>query len=119
MKKLKANRDTIRVPVATEEISGIMTRPETETQIPFLVWDVSSTGLGLWCSERLDNQETISLTIGQPFPLILSAIVVWTAGNREGQGFRCGIHIIDGQKKLESLYEHFSVIMKNKAVSGS
>jgi len=118
MKKFKANRDTVRVPVVSEEINGILTRSHPDAQHPFLVWDVSSTGVGLWSPEPLKNGETVSLTIGQPFPLVLTGVVVWTTDNQEGHGFRCGIHVSNGQKKLESLYERFSLIMSNKAASG-
>ncbi len=118
MKKFKANRDTVRVPVVSEEINGIMTRSKNKTQLPFLVWDVSSTGVGLWCTELLKSGEMINLTIGQPFPLMLSGKVVWTDDSNDDKGFRCGVQIQGGQKKLESLYEYFSSIMKDKAASG-
>ncbi len=41
------------------------------------MWDVSERGLGLWSTELLTPGETVKITVGQPYLLVLEARVKW------------------------------------------
>ncbi len=105
--KYKANRKSIRAPVVPKEINGLLTRQKEGRQAPFLIWDVSEFGLGLWSAERLEQGEVVKVTVGEPFPLIIDCKVKWCASEAEHEGFRCGLEVEGSSKQLESLYQTF------------
>jgi hypothetical protein len=105
----KADRVETRVQVVPTEIRGIVTG--VTTQQPFLVWDVSERGIGIWASEALEEGSDITLTIGQPYLLVIKCIVKWCEGQNDGRGYRCGLKSIDKEKTFETLLEAF---MKTK-----
>ncbi|MGE0173697.1 MAG: PilZ domain-containing protein [Oligoflexales bacterium] len=101
----KADRSETRVQVVPTEIRGIITG--TGVQQPFLVWDVSERGIGIWASEGLVEGSEIVLTIGQPYLLVINCIVKWCESQSDGRGYRCGLKSIDKEKSFETLLEAF------------
>jgi len=93
--------------VAPVTIKGLITRGTANEQSPFLVWDVSEQGLGIWSSSQLQMGETIKVTIGQPYLLILTCKVRWADDKPTSSGFRCGLEVVDNARQLASLYEKF------------
>lgn len=102
-----SNRAHIRAQIVPSEIRGILTLTATSDHMPFLVWDVSPTGLGLWTTGPLAVGETVKIVVGQPYLLILNATVMWCDHEPSAQGFRCGVQVAGKQESLTSLYEKF------------
>ena len=101
------NRAYIRAQVVPSEIRGIATLPESGDHVPFLVWDVSPTGLGLWMTQKVEIGAAVKVVVGQPYLLVLIGTVVWCDDVAEANGYRCGLQI-DGKKdSLTALYENF------------
>ncbi len=103
-------REHARTQVVPTEVKGLLTRQLRDHQQPLLVWDVSTTGMGLWTSDQLALGERIKITIGQPYLLLVEAEVVWCEPHLGGEGFRCGVHVIHQDEKLTSLYRAFTEI---------
>jgi hypothetical protein len=77
--------------------------------------------MGLWCTSKLSIGEHIKLTVGQPFPLLVNCRVMWVRGAEEGDGdgFRCGVEVIDQPARLKSLYNKFRELMEEEATSAA
>lgn len=116
-RKIQANRKSIRAPVVPTQIKGLLTREgSNEAQLPFLVWDVSESGIGLWCSDELHNGDRVKVTVGQPYLLVIEGEVRWVEKGEDG-GYRCGVDVKNPNRQLQSLYETFCKIMEEHAKS--
>lgn len=114
--KLKgADRKSLRAPVLPDEIKGLLTRAENSQQAPFLIWDVSRHGLGLWSSEALRPGEKVKVTVAQPYLLIIDCEVKWCDKKPENNGYRCGLRSLKESKQLQSLYDKFRNSMEVEA----
>ena len=83
-------RREARMQVMPQEIRGLLTQPDKQIQMPFLVWDISESGIGLWTSATLSEGNIVTLTLGQPYLSILECRVIWCSD--EGtQGIRMGL----------------------------
>jgi hypothetical protein len=104
------NRDTVRAPVVPIELLGILAFGDADNiqQLPFLVWDVSRNGLGLWKSSELKSNEKVTITLGKPYLLVVEGDVKWCSPTEEKGCFRVGIHIPDNNEQFSKLYEKFS-----------
>ena len=111
---IAANRDSIRTPVVPTQIKGLLTRAGSTEQLPFLIWDVSKSGIGLWSSGRLEAGESIKVTVGQPHLLMLDCEVRWCEEKADGEGFRCGLSVPENSAQLHSLYETFCQQMEDE-----
>ena len=80
---------------------------EDRNQLPFLVWDVDESGIGLWTSEELQPTSQVVLTIGQPYLLVVKTEVIWCEKQGNGNGFRCGLKVLDNAKVFQSLIQAF------------
>lgn len=116
---MKANRKSVRAPVVPTPIRGILTRSVAGDQCPFLIWDVSESGMGLWCTSKLEKGEAIKLTVGQPFPLLVNCRVMWIHEASEGDsdGYRCGVEVVDEPSRIATLYNKFRDLMESQASS--
>lgn len=65
-----------RAPVLPIEVKGRLSKGLQLS--PFLVWDISVTGIGILLSEELQEGEIVTLTFGTP-NLTLSCRVQWCA----------------------------------------
>jgi hypothetical protein len=90
--------------VALAEVRGIATREGGAEQGPFMVWDISDNGLRLWLARAVATGDTLKLTIGRPFVLILTAEVKWCRANEDGNGYHVGMRVLDNLNRLEALH---------------
>ncbi|MFW7377781.1 MAG: PilZ domain-containing protein [Oligoflexus sp.] len=103
MKKM-FDRSEPRTQVLPIEISGLLTQPDRNIQIPFLVWDVSEAGIGLWTSRCLNPGTQVVVTVGHPYLVVVDCRVVWCSGE-EDEGFRLGLELIEGQRAFRGLLD--------------
>lgn len=101
-------RENARAQVVPSKISGVATvvYDQTTEQIPFLVWDVSPTGIGLLASEQIPVGREVTLTIGQPYLLVLKTRVIWCLEQGK-ERFRCGLQVREDSAKLKALYQEY------------
>jgi hypothetical protein len=97
-------RSDPRSVVALAEVRGIATREGGAEQGPFLVWDISDHGLRLWLAHPAAPGETLKLTIGRPFVLILTTEVMWCRPGEDGNGYHVGLRVLDNLARLEALH---------------
>ncbi len=104
-----ANRIEPRAVVLPKAIKGIITfhdaNNEAEQQ-PFIVYDVSKKGIGIWTSFNIPIGIEIDITISYPYVLQLKGETRWISENGT-DGYRCGILITHNQAKLEALFDSF------------
>ena len=97
-----------RIQVLNQRIQGLVTRKGDVHQQPFLVWDVSESGIGVWTAEKLTPAEAVTLTVGKPYLLVVSCEVNWCESNPESGGFRSGLKVVNTDTKVYgSLYKAF------------
>lgn len=101
------NRRSIRAQVLPTEIRGIVTAIGSGEHLPFLVWDVSHEGIGLWLSQPLTVGDKVRIAVGQPYLVVLDATVIWCDDKAQSQGFRCGFSVTQSREVLVGLYEQF------------
>ena len=108
-KKTTNGREKDRTLIVSEEIRGLITDPESKDQIPFLIWDVSLFGIGVWTSLPLTPGKQIILTVGQPFLLVVKPHVVWCEKQQGDhlRGYRCGLGLQASDKVVGSLIHAF------------
>jgi hypothetical protein len=102
-----SKRESDRAAVVIHEIRGLMTRPSGHGQFPFLVWDVSESGMGLWITQKVLPNEVVKITIGQPYLMVFEGVVKWVEKDIRDSGFRCGIAINEESHRLKTLYAQF------------
>jgi len=103
----KIDRSKVRAQVIPQELRGLATLKEEEGHRPFLVWDVSETGLGLWLAEPINVGESIVLAVGQPFMSVLVGKVVWCEPMSSEKGYRCGVEVTSDLEILSRLAGSF------------
>ncbi len=108
-----------RVQVLPIEVKGLLLVEDAgvERQVPFLVWDLSVTGLGIIVSDRLARGENIKLTIGNPFALSLMCCVVWCELQEADYDFqepsyRAGLISVDPHRPLQTVIEALEKAIK-------
>ncbi|WP_218110254.1 PilZ domain-containing protein [Oligoflexus tunisiensis] len=94
------------------EIKGLLSGRELgdESQIPFLVWDVSPSGLGILLSDRLEAGEVLRLTFGAPMALTVMCSVVWCELQEadydfQEASFRVGLITVSNNRPLQPLVD--------------
>ncbi len=105
LKRPKVDRDQFRTQVIPREIRGLLSRPDRHSHLPFLIWDVSDTGIGIWATESLPLHGTVCLTIGQPYLLTVECEVVWCEEQKSSQGYRCGLRAISPAGAFQSFID--------------
>jgi hypothetical protein len=98
-------REHFRAIAANNEIRGLLTRQQNHTHQPFLVWDVSETGLGIWSAEKLGVGDEIRVTIAAPFLLVMDCEVRWCTPRSDGTGFHIGVKVLENFKRLRGLVD--------------
>ncbi|MBF0441430.1 MAG: hypothetical protein HQK54_05960 [Oligoflexales bacterium] len=108
-------RQENRTQVGLDEIRGLITFPdEKERQQPFLVWDVSESGIGICVFSEMHVGEKIILTIGQPYLLVLPCEVSWCERSTDKQDFRAGLKVVGNDKVFASLHNAFHLMVRRK-----
>jgi hypothetical protein len=110
-KPLKKQREP-RVHVLPIEIKGLLAFDEgkEEPHIPFLVWDVSPSGLGILLSDRLQAGDVLRLSFGMPVALTVVCSVVWCELQEadydfQEPSFRVGLITVHKNKPLQALVD--------------
>ncbi len=110
-KPLKKQREP-RVHVLPIEIKGLLVSHEVneDPNIPFLVWDVSPSGLGILLSDRLEAGEVLRLCFGTPVALTVICSVVWCELQEadydfQEPSFRVGLITVNNNKPLQPLVD--------------
>jgi hypothetical protein len=110
-KPLKKQREP-RVHVLPIEIKGLLAFDDSkdEPNIPFLVWDVSPSGLGILLSDRLEAGDVLRLTFGMPVALNVVCSVVWCELQEadydfQEPSFRVGLITVHNNKPLQALVD--------------
>lgn len=110
-KPLKKQREP-RVHVLPIEIKGLLAFDEgkEEPNIPFLVWDVSPSGLGILLSDRLQAGDVLRLSFGMPVALTVVCSVVWCELQEadydfQEPSFRVGLITVHNNKPLQALVD--------------
>jgi hypothetical protein len=111
-KKPSRKQSEPRVQVLPIEIKGLLSSEELgkDPQIPFLVWDVSPSGLGILLSDRLQAGEIWRLTFGTPVALSVICSVVWCELQEadydfQEPSFRVGLITIQKNRPLQPLVD--------------
>lgn len=105
----QSGRLTARAQVIPREIRGLITRRSgLNSTLPFLLWDVAETGIGLWTAAPIPAGESLVLTVGQPFLSVLTGTVIWCEAMTEDQGYRCGIEVTDNRSALLTMATAFA-----------
>ena len=99
-----------RMQVVPQEIRGLMTVKGEDSQQPFLIWDVSDSGIGIWTSEEVSSEQAVVLTVGQPHLLVVEGEIIWSERQGEDQGYRCGIRASADDKPFQALIREFKKI---------
>ena len=94
-----------RSEVVTHEVRGLASRNQGREQGPFILWDISDTGLRLWTPQKLKTGEVLKLTIAKPFVVMVMADVRWCKPVADGTGYAVGVRVLDNLARLEALHE--------------
>lgn len=116
--KPKVNRIEPRAVILPKEIKGIVTFAGDDgqrEQHPFIIYDVSKKGIGIWTSAIIPVSKEVTVTVSYPYVLQLKAEVRWSMQS-DDNGYRCGLLITVNQDKLERLYESFCQMAERLAV---
>lgn len=118
VKNKKNNRLHLRALKQFAEIRGMLTNRNStnpDKQRPFVIWDVSEEGVGIWSDTEVPLNASVILTIGQPYLLVLNAKVQWCEKQGDSHGFRIGLSFELSQKQIhQSLSRAFKKISKPK-----
>ncbi len=108
----KTRRRSTRVSVVPEELLGIIVRKPSMDSVPFLMWDISNGGVGIWVAADLEEGEEVVITLGKPYLLSIEGTVKWSTKTERQDCFRVGISVEgkEEQDKLTTLYEKYSKI---------
>ncbi len=102
----KTRRQSVRTEVGTHEVKGVLTRGVDRAHAPFLIWDLSEDGVGIWLPLELKKGEEITLNLGKPKPMAIKGRVMWCEMRPGKLGFHAGLIIEEGKNRLISVYRH-------------
>lgn len=102
----KTRRRAVRTEVAQHQVKGILTRGSNRTHAPFIVWDLSEEGIGIWLPLELSAGESVTMSVGKPKPVTIKGRVVWCEMRPGKLGFHSGILVEEGQNRLISMHRH-------------
>jgi hypothetical protein len=104
------------------EIKGLLSSHELneDPQVPFMVWDVSPSGLGILLSDRLETGAVLRICFGAPLPLAVICTVVWCElleadYDFQEPSFRVGLITINSNKPLQPLVDHLDEARQRKS----
>ncbi len=105
-----------RASVLPVEIKGLLSWRDGRTlQVPFLVWDISVTGIGLLMSDELKGRDQVLLTFGHPLALTFECEVKW-CGMQEADydfqdpSYRVGMKIVQPGVSFQGLVDHINTL---------
>jgi hypothetical protein len=83
-----------------------MTRSLDRAHAPFIVWDISETGLGIWLPLQLTTGEEVTLSLAKPKPVTVKGRIAWCEMRPGKLGFHAGVLIEEGQNRLLAVHRH-------------
>lgn len=107
--KSQHNRMEPRAVILPKEIRGQISYAGEDgntIQQPFIIFDVSKKGVGIWAFEAIPTGVNAQISISYPYILNFIGETRWCTQSGE-EGFRCGILATTQQAKLESLFDSF------------
>jgi hypothetical protein len=106
--EMKARRGYVRREVVPLEVKGLLDG-EGGVHQPFLIWDLSEEGVGIWVPEKLAVGLSIRMNVAVPRRCQLRATVSWCDENRESMGgWRCGVKVTEGLDHVRALMNDVS-----------
>lgn len=102
----KTRRRGVRSEIGTHRVKGVLTRATDRAHAPFLIWDISEEGVGIWLPLELKNGETITLNLGKPKPITVTGRVMWCQMRPGKLGYHAGVMVEEGKNRLISVYRH-------------
>lgn len=102
----KTRRKSVRNEIGTHQVKGVLTRNGDHAHAPFLIWDVSDEGVGIWLPLELKEGESITLNLGKPKPITMSGRVMWCQMRPGKLGYHAGVMVEEGRNRLISVYRH-------------
>ncbi|MEZ4743641.1 MAG: PilZ domain-containing protein [Bdellovibrionota bacterium] len=80
------------VTLNSDEITGLLVAESNFERQPFILCDVSETGIGIWTPEKLPMDSSIKVILGAEFGNItVSCQVMWCSEDPERKGFNSGM----------------------------
>ena len=102
----KTRRKGVRTEVGIHEVKGVLTRATDRAHAPFLIWDISEDGVGIWLPLELKQGEEITLNLGKPKPMVIKGHVMWCQMRPGKLGYHVGVMVDEGKNRLISVYRH-------------
>jgi hypothetical protein len=99
------DRGEARAQVLPVEIKGLLTHADLGLQLPFLVWDVSESGMGIWLNQSLRVGSNVMVALSQPYLFVVECRAVWCQQNEPGR-YRIGLAVVENTKGFRALYNH-------------
>lgn len=101
-----------RAPVLPIEVKGLLSKGSQ--LVPFFVWDISVSGIGLLLSEEFREGEVVSLSFGTP-NLTISCRVQWCALQEpdydfQEASFRIGLKVNQPGVSFQGLVDHINTL---------
>jgi hypothetical protein len=116
-------RQDVRSDAQLNGIKGLLTHTDrrdasgAQAHEPFIVFNISDTGLGLWVTSKCERGERVTVTIAKPLVLVLSCEVRWCreATSEDGQisGYQVGLKVLDHLQRLEALHRNLAGNVQN------
>ena len=113
--KFQFRRQDVRSKIAEHTIKGIAAKQDKH--FPFLIWDISDKGLGIWSTEELQNQDRITLQIASPMALSVECEVRWCKKLEDPAGYHIGVQVVGEPAKLETLHGLFTAAKSKETTS--
>ena len=110
-----ARRAAIRREVVPVEIKGLLDA-DGGVHVPFLIWDLSDTGLGIWVPSPIDRGIKVRMNVAVPRKCRLDGIVQWCEKSKDNfEGWRIGINIESGHDHVKALMEDIRKAKEKKS----
>lgn len=94
------------------EVKGLLSQPDNNIQVPFFVWDISDSGIGLWTSRPILAGSSAIVTISHPCTIECACRIVWCMVVGQ-DGYRMGLELLEANRKFRSLAEAIREEMQN------
>lgn len=99
-----------RAPVLPIEVKGLVSKGSQ--LVPFFVWDISVTGIGLLLSDPFDAGDVVILSFGTP-DLSIECLVQWCALQEpdydfQEASFRLGLIVNQPGDSFQGLVDHIN-----------
>ena len=104
----KMDRNHQRAQVIPREVRGLLQVKESTGNGPFLLWDISENGFGIWSSTILAENQIVRLMIAVPFKLTVECTVKWVEKDAQDEGYRAGLKLVEGFAIPQIILEQFT-----------